>query len=570
MTNPTLYDYCKNNDKEYILNDWDYELNQGLDPTKLTYGSNKVVWWKCSFCGHRWKSSIYNRAVRSTCCPVCYYPKRKNFCKNNNLTITNPNLIADWDQSKNVKLTPDMFTKDSRYKAWWKCHICGKEVQKEIKSYAGCRNCKKQLVLNDRNMTITHPQLLKEWNYNRNQNISPENFLPTSPKKVWWKCNKCGYEWQARISNRAILNRACPCCSNKKVVKGINDLATTHPDIAKEWHTSKNGILTPDAVTHGCGKKVWWICPLGHEYRATILHRTQENGTGCPICNSGRQTSFAEQAVFYYIKKIFPSTISRYTADFLGKMELDIFIPELKLAIEYDGENWHYGDVKFKREKRKYDLCKEQGITLFRLREIAPSHSEQIADCMWCIKDLYKHDKLEETIRKLLIYIKQKYFQNLNIDFVISVNIDRDRKEILSYKTLLNESLQSLYPNIAKEWHPTKNLNLKPDIFKSGSDHKVWWLCPICGYEYETMISKRTAKINPTGCPKCAIEKVTQLKRKAVEMIDPKSNLVLKTFISISDASRKLGINGSNITSVCKGIRPLAGGFKWRYKDRQS
>nr|WP_278516848.1 zinc-ribbon domain-containing protein [Succinivibrio dextrinosolvens] len=120
---------------------------------------------------------------------------------------------------------------------------------------------------------------------------------------------------------------------------------------------------------------------------------------------------------------------------------------------------------------------------------------------------------------------------------------------------------------MAKEWHPLKNNNLKPDMFKPGSDHKVWWICPRCGYEYETSIGKRTAKKNPTGCPKCAIEKVTQVKRKAVVMIDPSTNQILKTFISISDASRKLGINGSNITSVCKGIRPLAGGYKWRYRD---
>ncbi|MBE6422331.1 MAG: hypothetical protein E7024_02580 [Succinivibrio dextrinosolvens] len=389
MTSPTLYDYCKNNDKEYILKEWDYDLNQGLDPSELTYGSNKKVWWKCSFCGHRWRARVYNRVVKSSSCPVCYHSKRKIFCKNDNLTVTNPKITLDWNMSKNGNLTPDMFTKNSRYKAWWKCHICGKEIHKEIKSYAGCINCKKQLILNERNMTITHPQLFREWNYKRNLNISPENYLSSSSQNVWWICNKCGYEWKARISNRAILNRACPCCSNKVVVKGKNDLATTHPDIAKEWHSLKNGCLTPDSVTHGCGKKVWWVCSLGHEYQATILHRTQENGTGCPICNSGTQTSFAEQAVFYYIKKIFPNTLSRYKAVFLGKMELDIFIPELKLAIEYDGENWHNGNIKFKREKIKYHLCKEQGIKLVRLREIEPAHSEQIADYQWIVKDLY-------------------------------------------------------------------------------------------------------------------------------------------------------------------------------------
>jgi hypothetical protein len=49
-------------------------------------------------------------------------------------------------------------------------------------------------------------------------------------------------------------------------------------------------------------------------------------------------------------------------------------------------------------------------------------------------------------------------------------------------------------------------------------------------------------------------------------MLDPRTGTVIKEFISISDAGRKLGINSSNITSVCKGIRSKAGGYKWRYK----
>ena len=567
MTSTSFYDFCIKNNKEYLLEEWDYDLNQGLAPSKLSYGSNKKVWWKCSYCGHLWKTSIYHRTIKNSGCPQCYHSKRKSFCKQDNLAITHPNLVTDWDQSRNGELFPYMFTKNSRYKVWWKCHLCGREVQMPIKNYAGCRLCKKKQFLADRNLTVTNQQIMEEWNYKRNQNINPEDFLPSSQSKVWWLCRKCGYEWQAKISNRTVLNRACPCCSNKVVVKGKNDLTTTHPDIAKEWHHTKNENLSPFTVTHGSGKKVWWICPNGHEYQATVLHRTQENGTGCPICNSGRQTSFAEQAVFYYVKKVFPDAISRYTDHFLGKMELDIFIPELKLAIEYDGENWHDGNEKFNREKNKFNICQKQGIKLIRLREKEPSHSEKIADYLWYIIDLYKHNKLEETIKELLFFIRKNYANVPYMDNNICINLEHDKNEILGYKTSLQKSLQDLYPNIAKEWHPTKNNNLKPDMFKPGSDHKVWWLCPFCGYEYEATIGKRTAKKNPTACPKCAIEKVTQLKRKAVLMIDPSSNQVINSFISISDASRKMGVNNSNISSACKGLRALAGGYKWRYKD---
>ena len=207
--------------------------------------------------------------------------------------------------------------------------------------------------------------LLQEWDYEKNNNVTPKDITSASNKKVLWNCQKCGYVWQAKISNRAILGRGCPCCANKTVVPGINDLATTHPEIAKEWHPTKNGDLTPQKVTHGSGRKVWWLCPEGHEYKATILHRTQGNGTNCPTCNSGRQTSFAEQAVYYYVKKYYPNAINRYTAKFLGKMELDIYIPSIKCAIEYDGEAWHKKD-NIHREQCKYNLCKNNGIKLHK------------------------------------------------------------------------------------------------------------------------------------------------------------------------------------------------------------
>lgn len=80
-------------------------------------------------------------------------------------------------------------------------------------------------------------------------------------------------------------------------------------------------------------------CSMWHEYLASISHRG--HGTNCPICNSDRQTSFAEQAVLFYIKKSFPDTISRYKTDFLKRMELNIYIPSKSVAIEYDGAAWH-------------------------------------------------------------------------------------------------------------------------------------------------------------------------------------------------------------------------------------
>ena len=540
-----------------LMNEWDYEANQALDPNKLTRGSNKIASWICSKCNHKWKTTIYHRATAGTGCRKCHYSKRQNISFNESIAYTNPETRKNWHPTKNHKLTPDLFKPGSRYKAWWQCHECGNEWEIPIKNYNGCSYCRRHSELLKNNLKKHNPELACEWHPTKNGAITPRGVSPSSNKIAWWKCSKCGYEWDAKISNRT-NGRGCPLCANRVVVEGINDLSTTHPQLANEWHLTKNRNLSPKDVTYGSGKRVWWTCALGHEYTATILHRS--SGTNCPVCNSGRQTSFAEQAVFYYVKKLYPDAINRYTATFLGRMELDIYIPSIKYAIEYDGAAWHKKGT-IKREELKYKKCKEKGIKLIRMMEKSPELGSFNADYTFGTDKLYEHKKLEYLIKEILRRIN--FSGTWLIKCPIDVNIKRDRFKIQDYKlNLKKDSLSDKFPQFAEEWHPTKNGKLTPSMFTPGSNHKIWWECPSCNYEYEATISHRT---NGTDCPKCAIEKVTQVKRKPVNMIDPNTGEIVSKFISISDASRKMKINVSNISMVCKGKRPKAGGYYWSY-----
>ena len=64
-----------------------------------------------------------------------------------------------------------------------------------------------------------------------------------------------------------------------------------YPELIKEWHPTKNGELKPSEVTFGSGKKVWWLCPKGHEYDSIISNRTGKNKSGCPHCYTDRRNS---------------------------------------------------------------------------------------------------------------------------------------------------------------------------------------------------------------------------------------------------------------------------------------
>lgn len=551
-----------------LMKEWDFEANEDLDPNLLTVGSNKKVSWVCSKCGHKWKTSIYHRAINGRNCPNCHHG---NWGKDKkSLAETNPEIAIDWHPTKNKSLTPGMFTRGSRFKVWWKCHKCGCEWEQGIQHYRGCAQCKKSDKLQERSLALTYPELIKEWHPTKNGKLTPYDVTYANNKMAWWKCAKCGYEWQAIISNRSTLNRGCPCCAGRAVVKGVNDLATTHPEIAKEWHPTKNGELKPNCVTKGSRHKVWWICPQGHEYQATVNHRTSKDATQCPTCYSGRQTSFAEQSFYYYLKLLYPDAINRYTADFLGKMELDIYIPALSVAIEYDGEAWHKTE-KEEREERKYRICKEHNIHLIRLKEKIYSDVKNADEC-YIFPDLYRAKNLNRVIPNILHMLDNSihsFSKSVNDSPMIKdydVDVERDRIKILSnYATRYKEdSLADLYPEIAKEWHPTKNGNLQPNMFKAQSGHKVWWICPDCGYEYETTINHRK---NGTSCPKCGIKRSAEKRSKSVCMIDPVTYQVIRKFKSITDIKTELGINISNISTVCNGKRPKAGGYIWRYED---
>lgn len=425
----------------------------------------------------------------------------------------------------------------------------------------------KKLIKGENDLQTKFPVLAEEWDYEKNEKL-PSEYAFKSNVNVFWKCKKCGYGYKAKISNRAI-GRGCPCCAGKVAVLGVNDLTTTHPQLAAEWHPTKNGDLTPEQVTFGRALKVWWLCPEGHAYQATILHRS--SGTNCPKCNAGRQTSFAEQAVFFYVKKLYPDAISRYTEIFNNRMELDIYIPSIRLGIEYDGIAWHK-ENRFEKEKEKYEICQRNKIKLLRIKEKSTDKDRLSADYVLSLNGrtaLYEHKNLTQIIQFLLDKIdpKTNFWTRQEPNAVhssIEVDISHDEMEIRSYMTKLKKvSFGECFPILAKEWHPTKNGEVTPDKVLPFSDIQIWWICPSCKYEYKATVGHRSMG---TGCPKCGIKKNTLARSKSVQMIDMETKKVIKIFESISDASRQMQISSGNISAVCRGDgRKQAGGYIWRY-----
>lgn len=560
-------------DDKRLLSEWDYTKNaeEGFFPDKMMPKSNKKVHWKCEL-GHEWMDIVSHRTSGRNC-PIC--SNHKLLVGYNDLATRYPEVAKEWDCEGNGTLQPTDVVFGHTKNVWWKCSVCGNRWQAKVNARTirgtGCPKCADAKRQKDRlNILIKERGclrdlfLLSEWDYEKNGTSLPKQFTPHSNKKVWWKCSKCGSQWQATISNRT-YGRGCPHCLNRKIRIGFNDLATTHPQLAAEWDYEKNGDLTPQMVTYGSGKSIWWKCPLGHSYEAKLLHRA--HGTNCPICNSGRQTSFAEQAIYYYIKKIFPDAINRYSDIFDNGMELDIFIPCIFTGIEYDGVFWH--KEKEERERRKYELCHKNHIRLVRIKEAPITsknalESEMIADVMYHIDNMDNHKNLEQLIISFLMELTS--WSTSMVGRRPDIDLERDGNDIRRQYLVSKQegALDKTHPKLAEEWNYEKNGELVPSMFQSGSSVRVWWKCSVCGYEWKTSISHR---VNGTGCAVCYKKNNRGSAHPGAVCIyqyDLEGNFI-KKWDCIADAAKALHQNAANLGSCARHERAKAGGYRWEF-----
>lgn len=264
-----------------IAKEWHPTKNGAITPDMVAPKSGNKAWW-LGPCGHEWEAVISSR-TRGVGCPYC--SNYRALAGYNDLATTEPQLAQEWNYEKNGSLKPTDVTSGSHKIVWWKCSK-GHEWEESVKDRSSrnvCPYCANKRALPGYNDLLTvNPELAKEWNYDRNGNLRPDQILPGTEKKVWWKCSR-GHEWAASVYNRN-KGVGCPYCSNFAVLVGFNDLATTNPELAAEWDYEKNGDLKPADVTAGSHKKVWWKCSKGHEWNIAIKARS--SGNNCPYCSN--------------------------------------------------------------------------------------------------------------------------------------------------------------------------------------------------------------------------------------------------------------------------------------------
>lgn len=207
------------------------------------------------------------------------------------------NLLKEWDESRNFPLTPDTVSYGSKKKVWWTCEN-GHSWQTTVhvrSEGSGCPYCAGRKVLPGFNdLETLYPGVAAQWDKRKNGCLKPSDVAVSSNRPAWWRC-ELGHSYRATVSSRTQRKTGCPYCAGRKVLKGFNDLETLYPDVAAQWHPSLNGALTPEMVTPGSNKKVWWQCSMGHVWKSVIYPRTGAQQCGCPVCAGKVSTTHARR-----------------------------------------------------------------------------------------------------------------------------------------------------------------------------------------------------------------------------------------------------------------------------------
>lgn len=335
--------------------------------------------------------------------------------------INNKQYLINEFSDKNTK-KPNEISKSNSDFYWWNCSDCGSEYDMRVSNRTNgnqnCPYCRGARVNATNCLATINPDLAKEWHPTKNETLTPNDLTVSSAKIVWWKCSKCDSDYDMRMYDRN-NNHNCPYCKGFRV-NHTNSFASRNPDKINEWNYKRNGSITPEDVTYGSKKKIWWICDKGHEWIATPNDRSSDYN--CPKCKSSK----GEVKINNILEK--NNIKFEYNYKFgdcknKNKLPFDFYIDN-KIIIEYDGEV-HFNPIRYTKNKNKTDdalkyrqnndkiknqYCVINKIPLIRIPYWEFSNIEYI------VENVLKHYNLIESDNTYDKEIVLRYLVNNNWD----------------------------------------------------------------------------------------------------------------------------------------------------------
>jgi hypothetical protein len=268
------------------------------------------------------------------------------------------------------------------------------------------------------------------------------------------------------------------------------NLHVTNPSLSREWHPSKNGSLTPKDVTPGSGKRVWWLCSKQHAWTAPVADRT--SGKGCPYCTG--------QAVCKdnCLHTLNPALSKEWHPDRNNGLTPKDVTSNSNKKVWWVCDKGHEWEAKINSRNggKGCPYCTGKKVCKDNcLRANNPSLSKE-----W---HPTKNGRL--TPKDVSTGSKKKVWWICSKNHVWQATVEsRNRGTGCPYcagrKVCTDNCLQTINPELSKEWHPKKNGRLTPKDVTAKSNRMVWWVCSR-GHQWQNTVKNRN---RGTGCPYCA------------------------------------------------------------------
>jgi len=345
------------------------------------------------------------------------------------------------------------------------------------------------------------PRLVAEWHPTRNGELQPEHVTAGSDKKIWWRCSvDAAHEWNGAVSMRT-RGVGCPFCSGRRAT-ATNNLAVTHPDVAREYDVAKNAPTPASEVAPFSSRAVWWKCAAGpdHQWQATVTARTAQR-TRCPFC-AGRRVSVTNS-----LAHVAPGIVAQWHPTKNGDLG-----PVAQSATAWQSRWWRcaagpdheWEDFVWSRvvQGAACPFCYGRRVSVTNsLASVAPDVAR-----LW---DDAKNASL--TPEDVTSQSSQRAWWRCPAgpDHVWSSKVNNCvngtvRCPYCAGKRIsATNSLAVLFPALAAEWHPSKNGTMTPATVTAGANRRAWWRCAV-GHEWSTRISHRTGA--GSGCPTCSAQ----------------------------------------------------------------
>lgn len=408
-----------------------------------------------------------------------------------------PEIAAEWDYELNGDILPSHMFVQSDKKVWWKCKNCGQRWNATVGSRtrgAGCPyDAGKLPILGMTDLSTLRPDLVEEWDYERNGSLAPSMFCQFSHKKIWWKCKNCGQSWQATIINRA-HGTGCPYDAGKLPIPGKTDLATLYPNLEKTWDYERNGNLTPEMVTISSHKKVWWKCKdCGQSWQAIIKSRVR--GNGCPYC--ARKLAIPGKTDLATLR---PDLTEEWDYELNGNLT-----PEIVTANSVRKVWWRCRKCSQFWKATIFQRTHGTGCPYDAGRLPIPGKTDLVTLCPDLAKEWHHERNGNLTPEMVTASSRKKVWWSCK-------NCKQSWAAVINSRTHGNgcpycagkvpipgkTDLATLRPDLAEEWHYERNDDLTPEMVTVSSHKKVWWKCKSCGQEWQATIGNRNHK---SGCP---------------------------------------------------------------------